>query len=535
MAGGPDFDVVGLRGAEADVAGAEFDDLVVQAEGLQDALGVGGERVEFGEGLLRLHDFHQLHFVELMHADHAARADAGGSGFAAETGRVGDVTLRQIGGREDFVAVEIRDGDFGGGHEEDVVLAAVVELVAEFRELAGAFERVRADEERRAHFHVAVIARVQIEAEIDERPQQPRAEPGVTDETAAADLRGAFEIEEPELFAEFYVIERVRDLRLFAPRFDDGILARIVADGRGVVREIGKAEQHRALRVFGFSRLAIQLADFLADGADVRLDFARVLALTLLRADLLGNAFAVALQALEFRLAPPPGRVDFEHGVDLQMERAAARGEALFYVVGVVADEADVEHSPSLSGGLRRWQGAQRVEMLRDGAHEEFAVKRGVFSQRGAESGGLRLRGDVQELASAGFVEKGMLEFRVGDFREKAHVFLVRGNGCADFVERKLLLRGAEDFPKARGLDARDGAQPGHPREARRFHMQQIAALASQRRQHRKLLLRVRKAEPVIPRQPRHRRVRRHRALELHRVALKIHRRLKRPRPAQCQ
>ena len=49
LAGRPDFDVVGLRRAEADVAGAEFDDAVVQAEQLQHFLRVGGERFEFGE------------------------------------------------------------------------------------------------------------------------------------------------------------------------------------------------------------------------------------------------------------------------------------------------------------------------------------------------------------------------------------------------------------------------------------------------------------------------------------------------------
>ena len=48
MAGSPDFDVVGLAGAEADVAGAEFNDAVVEAEGLEGAFGMAGELFEDG-------------------------------------------------------------------------------------------------------------------------------------------------------------------------------------------------------------------------------------------------------------------------------------------------------------------------------------------------------------------------------------------------------------------------------------------------------------------------------------------------------
>ena len=48
LAGGPDLDVVSFRGAKAHIAGAKHDHTVVESELLEDALGVGRERFEFG-------------------------------------------------------------------------------------------------------------------------------------------------------------------------------------------------------------------------------------------------------------------------------------------------------------------------------------------------------------------------------------------------------------------------------------------------------------------------------------------------------
>ena len=43
LAGGPHFYVVCFAGTEADIAGAEFDNLVVEAEFLESRFGVAGE------------------------------------------------------------------------------------------------------------------------------------------------------------------------------------------------------------------------------------------------------------------------------------------------------------------------------------------------------------------------------------------------------------------------------------------------------------------------------------------------------------
>ena len=93
--------------------------------------------------------------------------------------------------------MQIRHRHLGGGREKQIVLGAVVLLIGEFRQLRGADQRLAMHQERRQDLGVAVLARVQVEQEIDQRALQPRARPAVNDERAAGDLRGAFEIQNP--------------------------------------------------------------------------------------------------------------------------------------------------------------------------------------------------------------------------------------------------------------------------------------------------------------------------------------------------
>ncbi len=71
-------------------------------------LGLGS----FGAG-----ELDQFDFLELVLADDAACILAGRSGFGAEAWSVGGERDGQARVVEDFVAVEVGDGDFGGGDE----------------------------------------------------------------------------------------------------------------------------------------------------------------------------------------------------------------------------------------------------------------------------------------------------------------------------------------------------------------------------------------------------------------------------------
>ena len=153
LAGEPDFEVEGFGGGEAGVAGAEQDAAVGEFKRLEDFFGVAGEALVLAVGVFRLDEFHELYFLELVLADDAAGVFAGGSGFSTEAWRVSREADGQAGLVENFVAVEVGDGDFGGGDEPVVVVlelaagdgfgigvGAAEEVFSELGELAGAEE-----------------------------------------------------------------------------------------------------------------------------------------------------------------------------------------------------------------------------------------------------------------------------------------------------------------------------------------------------------------------------------------------------------
>src|SRR5262249_55645415 len=88
-AGEPDFDVVGLCRSETHVAGGKEHDAIVEAETLQNRLGIAHERFEFVVAGFGTRELKQLDLLELVLAQDAARVASGGAGFGAEAGGPG--------------------------------------------------------------------------------------------------------------------------------------------------------------------------------------------------------------------------------------------------------------------------------------------------------------------------------------------------------------------------------------------------------------------------------------------------------------
>jgi hypothetical protein len=123
-----------------------------------------------GVGLFGARELDQLDLLKLVLADDAARIFAGGAGLGAEAGRVGGERDGQPRFVENLVAVEIGDGNLGGGNEPVVVVfelaagdgfgvgvGAAEEVFGKLGQLAGAEERLAVDHERRQDFGVAVL------------------------------------------------------------------------------------------------------------------------------------------------------------------------------------------------------------------------------------------------------------------------------------------------------------------------------------------------------------------------------------------
>lgn len=377
LAGGPDFDVVGFGGAEADVAGAEFDDAVVEAEELEDFFGVAGEGFEGVHGGLGGGDVDELDFVELVHANEAAGAEAGAAGFTTEAGGVGGVVDGEVLVFEDLLAMEVGDGDFGGGDEVEVVFGAVVDLVAELGELAGADEALGFDEERGADLGVAVPGGVEVEEEVDEGALEAGAGAAIDDEGGAGDFGAGFEVEHAVGLAEGDVVFGFEVVGGGgAPAADFGVFFGGGADGTGVVGEVREGEEEIALLGVGGVGFDADFVDAGADAADFGFFGGGVFAVFAADADFFGEAIAVALELLAFGLGGAAGGVDGEDLVDERSERGVAGGEALFDEFGAFAQEADVEHGPG------RVAGEVGLSRERWGC-ELLAERRGAEKRRG--------------------------------------------------------------------------------------------------------------------------------------------------------
>ena len=236
----PDLDVVGLRGGESDVAGAQRDDPIREAEAREDGLGMGREHLQRVVGLVRADDVHQLHFLELMLAQHPSRVLAVRPRLAAKAGRVADEPHRQFLGLQNPIARDVGDRDLRGRNQVEVVLVNPEQIVGELRELAGAAQRLGRDQVRDVDLVVAVLARVHVEHELDEGAVQVRERSAQADEPAARKLRRKLEVHTPERNAQVGVILR---LEVEVRRLPDPALLAVVvlvpALGHGLVGEVG--------------------------------------------------------------------------------------------------------------------------------------------------------------------------------------------------------------------------------------------------------------------------------------------------------
>src|SRR5207302_865069 len=104
LAGKPDFDVVGLRRRETQVARAEHDGSVRKVKPLQNLLRVAGELLELFVRPLGSRRRHELHFVELMLTNQSADVLSVRSRLTAETWGVCGVVQRQLAAVDDLTA-----------------------------------------------------------------------------------------------------------------------------------------------------------------------------------------------------------------------------------------------------------------------------------------------------------------------------------------------------------------------------------------------------------------------------------------------
>ena len=136
--------------------------------------------------------------MELVLTDEPAHILAVRPGFAAEAWRVRGVTDWQQAAVEDLAAVQIGQRHLGRGHQVQVPIACDLEQVClELRQVARALQRGRIHEKRRIDLGEAVLARVQVEHEVDQGAAQPGARAHQHGKPRTRHPCRAFEIQDP--------------------------------------------------------------------------------------------------------------------------------------------------------------------------------------------------------------------------------------------------------------------------------------------------------------------------------------------------
>ena len=190
-----------------------------------------------------------------------------------------------------------------------------------------------------------MLAGVQVEHELDQRPFQARARSSETNESAPAQLRRPLGVEEFQLRAERDVIQnRVVELRFLAPAAHDWIIRGRRADGRIGVREVRNIEEQITLAFFRRGCLPNELCDLVADLPDMFLQLGGVFAPAAGTANFLAQTFPVGVALLQRRLHFPSLRVDREHFIDLPLIVSTATREPAFHEVGLFTDQTNIEH-----------------------------------------------------------------------------------------------------------------------------------------------------------------------------------------------
>ncbi len=356
LRGQPDFQVVGLDGREAHVAGAQQHLAVRQAQLFQHHFRTAGHAGVLGVAVFRAADRHQLDLLELVLADHAAHVTAAAASFGTEAHRVGGHAQRQALGVDDLVTHQVGQRHFRGRDQvaRGIAHGGLEQVVLELRQLAGATQRIGVDQQRHVGFFVAVFAGVQVQHELGQGTVQAGDLAAQHGEARARQLGGGLGVQAAVAGAQLDVVQHreIEGARGAPARLLDVVV--LVGAGRHVIgRQVrdagGDGVDLLAQLVQGHFR-GLQLV---GEGGHFGHDGRHVLALGLGLADGLGTAVAQALQFLGPHLDALAIGLQGLQGRHVELE-AAAGAQAFGEVGGLVAEQGWIKHG-GCRGGYQEW------------------------------------------------------------------------------------------------------------------------------------------------------------------------------------
>ena len=201
LCGAPHFEVEGHGGGEADVATAQFEDAVGEAEFVEEAADMSFHLLELVVAAVGVFDDDDFDFAEFVETVEPADVFAVAACFTAEAFAIAHVLDGELVGIDDDVAIDVGDGHFGCGDHVEAVERDGIHLTLLVGELTGAEAGGFVDHERRLDFEVACIGSA-VEEEVDECALQTGTFAFIDRETGAGDFVAQFEIDEVIFGAE---------------------------------------------------------------------------------------------------------------------------------------------------------------------------------------------------------------------------------------------------------------------------------------------------------------------------------------------
>src|SRR5258707_14014452 len=113
---------------------------------------------------------------------------------------------------------------------------------------------------------------MQIEKKLKQTTLEPSAQVGETNETAATDFRGSFEIDQFQCGRQLNMTERRKTERRFFPPFaNERVIVGAVADRGLEMREVRQGQEQIALVFVRWRHLSGLVGNLLTDDANTRL------------------------------------------------------------------------------------------------------------------------------------------------------------------------------------------------------------------------------------------------------------------------
>ncbi len=332
---------------EPHVAGAERHHAVRQLEPLQHRLRAPDHGLQLVVGLAGRDDLHHLDLVELVLADHPLGVLAVGARLAAIAGRERAVSSRQLGLGQDLGPVQRGERDLRGRNQVEraarVGLHRPEHLLLELGQHRHPDHGLRVHQVRHPDLGEAVLASVEIQHELHERPVEPGRRAPHHGEARLGDLARPVEVEDAEGLADLEVLLRLEgELSRRAPAAHLDVVIGRATHRHARVGQVRHLEQQALEPRVHLLHEPVENLDALRHLAHARHGRLRILAAPLGLPDGLGRAIALGLEILGLGHQPAALGVCGEHRRERDL--GAARRERALHRRRVFADQLDVEH-----------------------------------------------------------------------------------------------------------------------------------------------------------------------------------------------